>query len=762
MNPWEEAWDTSKVKGATPFDAALAAEGVSGPVADIARSIYTQESSSGKNTKTSNRGAVGGMQILPGTFSSVADKGWDIGDPVQNARAGIRYLKQGYEAAGGDPALTGAFYYGGPGGLEKARKGIAVSDPLNPNAPNTLQYGQQVAARLPKEKGMLQRGVEAIIPSAQAAELPSTQAKMPWDEEWAAPAKTTPAATEAAPETGAVFGVYPKAIRQDKNKSPDPLGSTLKGAASGFADVGNTIINSGTKAGANVLSGIDDPNGLINPQLKRPSGMAALVTGQAMSPAEQANATRAQGLQDFNTENQNPFFTGGRVAGNIAATYPVGGALGSVAKGLGATQLGNALASGGMSTGHTAAPGVGNALANMGTRMAGGALTGGAAAGLVDPNSAATGAVVGAALPPVIKGLGMAGSAAGRVVRGPEVPEGVRNAAAAAREAGYVIPPTQVRPTLANRLLEGTAGKLTTAQNASAANQQVTNRLARTAIGAEELTPEALQAVRSKANEAYTALGQAGQFTADDAFREALKKAGAPSAQLQKDFPALANSELSGLVKSFSNTKEFDAQSAIEAIKVMRAAQRASAGSQDPAAVAMGRAQGKIANALEDLVDRNLASSGNQELLETYRGARQTLAKVYDVEKALNPASGNVDAKKVANLLKKGRLTDELKQIGEFAGSFPKAAQTLENMGSLPQTSPLDWTAAGGIAAATGGSPIAALGLIARPAARATALSPFVQNRLAAPPSLPLLTQNARQNLLQPLYRAGPVLSTDR
>jgi hypothetical protein len=155
---------------ASPLDAALAAEGVKGPLADLARSIYTQESGGGKNTKTSNAGAVGGMQILPGTFQGVADKDWNINDPTQNARAGIRYLKQGYEAAGGDPALAGAFYYGGPSGLEKARRGVAVSDPRNPSAPNTLQYGAQVAARLPKEKGLIQRGVEAVIPSANAAE----------------------------------------------------------------------------------------------------------------------------------------------------------------------------------------------------------------------------------------------------------------------------------------------------------------------------------------------------------------------------------------------------------------------------------------------------------------------------------------------------------------------------------------------------------------------------------------------------------------
>ena len=102
------------------FEEALAAEGITGQLAEVARSIYKQESGGGKNTKTSNAGAVGGMQILPTTFASVADKGWDINDPMMNARAGIRYIKQMDKLAGGDPALIAAGYYGGPGGLQKA------------------------------------------------------------------------------------------------------------------------------------------------------------------------------------------------------------------------------------------------------------------------------------------------------------------------------------------------------------------------------------------------------------------------------------------------------------------------------------------------------------------------------------------------------------------------------------------------------------------------------------------------------------------
>lgn len=144
------------------FEAALAAEGVSGQLADVARSIYLQESGGGRNTKTSNAGARGGMQIIPSTFASVADRDWDINNPEHNARAGIRYVKQLDKLAQGDPALIAAGYYGGPGALAKARRGEAVSDPRNPNAPNTLQYAQQVVGRLPA------RAAEVAAPQVMA------------------------------------------------------------------------------------------------------------------------------------------------------------------------------------------------------------------------------------------------------------------------------------------------------------------------------------------------------------------------------------------------------------------------------------------------------------------------------------------------------------------------------------------------------------------------------------------------------------------
>lgn len=236
-------WDSAPK--ASPLDVALSAGNVDPRVADIARSIYMQESSGGKNTKTSNAGAVGGMQIIPATFNSVADKGWNINDPVQNARAGIRYIAKLYDQAGGDPALTAAGYYGGPGGLEKARRGVAVSDPRNPNAPNTLEYGKQVAGRI----------LNAVVPSANAAEAPQdwwsaapvvdTQAK-PVKTGAPAPAKKEESSTlvEGAKNLGrgALHGLTQDIIGAPaqllRNIVPESVGQVVDAFGNKLADLG--------------------------------------------------------------------------------------------------------------------------------------------------------------------------------------------------------------------------------------------------------------------------------------------------------------------------------------------------------------------------------------------------------------------------------------------------------------------------------------------------------------------------------------------
>lgn len=519
---------------------------------------------------------------------------------------------------------------------------------------------------------------------------------------------------------------------------------TLAGAALGVADLGNTALNALT-----------------------------YLPGKVSPAIAQWNRTRNADFEHLTEQNKDSTaFNVGRVGGNIAATLPAGGVVGGGVKSLAALprlarvapqlgKVGNAIASGGFKTGAPAATSLAGRAADLGIRSFGGAVNGGVTAGLVDPEDAGLGAMIGGALPGAAKVVGGIGGYLGRKISGVEVPEAIRNAAQQARAAGYVIPPTQARPTLANRAIEGLAGKLSTAQNASARNAPVTNELARKAIGATELTPAGLAQVRARANSAYDALGQSAPFQADDIFKSALDRAGATTSAMRQNFPELVNDEVDNLVAGLKSRGQFEAQPTIEAIKQFRFSGSTNKASLDPTKKALGSAQMKVAAALEDLIERNLQAAGAPELLNSFRSARQTLAKVYDVEKALNLASGNVDAKKLAQLAKKGRpLTGELKQIADFAAQFPKAAQAVEGMGSLPGVSPLDFAATMGISGATA-NPMFMAGVLARPAARRAALSNTVQNRLAKLPRRGPLPRLLLDERLQQLgYRAAPVGTT--
>ena len=486
--------------------------------------------------------------------------------------------------------------------------------------------------------------------------------------------------------------------------------------------------------------------------------------GMAIPSLAQWNRTRNADREYFADQRDTLAFKGTRALSNVVTALPVGGALGQglikaapllARVGISAPAVANgasALATSGMRAGTAAGK------TAMATRIGGGAVTGGVSAGLVDPDSAGIGAALGGALPPGLKIVGKVGSAIGAKLAGPGIAPEVLQSVQTARGAGYVIPPTQAKPTLINRALEGFAGKLTTAQNASARNQGVTNELARKAIGAADLSEAGIAQVRSQANQAYDALGSVGKFQADTGFSQALDNAASMSAAMRQNFPELANSKVDDLIASLKSRPEFDAQPTIEAIKQFRADAATNKAALDPAAKALGKAQGKIAGALEDMIERNLQASGNPELLAGYRAARQTLAKTYQVEKALNRTSGSVDANKLAQMMQKGKpMTGDLRTIADFAARFPKANQTVERMGSLPGISPLDFGALGTVSAISG-NPLLMAGVVARPAARSLALSRPVQNglaRAAGPGALNRLMGN--ETLEQILYRSAPV-----
>lgn len=316
---------------------------------------------------------------------------------------------------------------------------------------------------------------------------------------------------------------------------------------------------------------------------------------------------------------------------------------------------------------------------------------------------------------------------------------------ATSRDAGYVVPPSQAGTGgIVNAITEGLGGKIKTAQAASSKNQDVTNTLARQALGLPKdapMTTDALRAIRSQAGQAYDAVANAGVITPRQTYTDALDAITAPAIQAAKGFP---NAKPSPIIAAIDELRspQFDAASAVAKIKELRGSADAAFASGDKE---LGRALKSGAAALEGAIDTHLVTSGApKDLLQNFRDARMQIAKTYSVEKALNASTGNVSGPKLATQLAKGKpLSGDLRTAAEFAQAFPKSAQ--EGV-AVPAYSPLD-VFSGGVGLGTGNPALAAL-FAARPVARAAALSGPYQRTLAAPSYEPGLVPRAAAAVL--------------
>ncbi|MET3372026.1 hypothetical protein ABIC89_001067 [Variovorax boronicumulans] len=740
-----------------PFASALSAEGVTGPVADLARSIYTQESGGGKNTKTSNAGAVGGMQIIPATFKSVADKDWDINDPTQNARAGIRYVKQLYEQAGGDPALTAAGYYGGPGGLEKARRGVAVSDPRNPNAPNTLQYGEQVAARLPKEKGLIQRGVEAVIPSANAAETPANPLESMSDEELLAAYQKAKAPVEQpAPSTPA------PTMGERVSSAAKLMGAGVArdiglGALRGSARIGNTIINAGTKAGADAIGDINDPNGLIDPKFKRPAaGVSNLVTGQKpTSPIERDNASRIAGLTEYDkTAPTNLAYQLGDVGAQIAGTAGVGGALAAPLKAAGVLpRVALALQTGGMTVGGAPASTLAQGVANLVPRVVGGAISGGASAGLVDPGSARTGALIGGALPAATMAAGTVGRAIGRSVTGGAMAPEVKVMANRAKELGIDIPADRL---VNSRPLNALAGSLEyvplsgRAATLDKMQDQLNVALSKTFGQNSDNVTAALRKAQGDLGGKFDQVLKSNTVKVDQQFMTDLADAAnMASKELGTDGAKIIGNQVDEIMLKAANG-EIDGQAAYNIKRTLdRISQRNS-----PEAYYARDLKSKLMAAL----DRSL---GPQQAAD-FALVRKQYGNMLALENlAQNGAEGNISIARLANM--KNINNPDLQELADISAQFLKPREGAH--GSAQRVF-------GGMGALGTGTTAAMLGVPAVPMALAAGAaagrgansllnSRVVKNAISGTPQSNQLLQFARSPEVEKLlYRSAPVVGS--
>lgn len=320
------------------------------------------------------------------------------------------------------------------------------------------------------------------------------------------------------------------------------------------------------------------------------------------------------------------------------------------------------------------------------------------------------------------------------------------SAAQAGAKQGYVIPPADLNPGMVSEALSGLSGKIKTAQVASARNQNVTNKLARQALGLPDDVPlnlDTLNTVRQQAGQAYEAVKAVGTVPTSQTYLQALDDAVKPFTSQSNSFPGRKVPAVVNDIQALK-TGAFDAGDAIETIKVLRNDADAAYRGGDKLA---GQAYKKAVDALEKAIDDHLVASGAPaDLLKQYRGARQTIAKTYTVQGALNPETGAVDALKLARDLTKGKpLSGELRDVAQFGQAFPKAAQALKE--SPKATSPLDW-AVGAVSGTATSNPLMLAGVAARPAVRSLLLSQPVQRAALNPGYAPSLASRTLPGLL--------------
>ena len=519
--------------------------------------------------------------------------------------------------------------------------------------------------------------------------------------------------------------VTPKAAAP---KDEDGIGTKLaKGAAMGVADIGNTALN---------------------------IGVGALTLGGKVLPGvAQWNRTRNADMDYITEQNKDSTaFDVGRIGANVAATLPVGGALGKGAQLLGRgaaavgmdaavpvlNSLGTSLATSGMKTGAA----VGNSLmskaADMGIRTAGGAITGGVSAGLVNPESAPVGAVVGGALPGVLKGAGLAGGAVRKAITGEVAPE-VAALAARAKELGITIPADRITNSKPMNALAATLNYVPMSGRAATETRmesQLNKALSRTFGQDSDNVTMALRKASDDLGGKFDSVLKNNVVRVDDSLLNRLTEI---QTTAERELGADGLKAVSGQIDELLSkgaTGELDGQAAYN---IKRTLDRIGKRNAPEAYHAL-----ELKGALMEALDRSLG----QAEAAAFKTTRQQYGNMLSLEKiAQNGAEGGVSVGRMANM--KNINNPDLQELADIAAQFVKTRES--------QHGAMQRAVVGGVSGVIGGVPTMLAGAAAGRAANTALNSNMLRNALTGAPIGGGETFN---KLLQGGYRAAPVLTS--
>lgn len=331
----------------------------------------------------------------------------------------------------------------------------------------------------------------------------------------------------------------------------------------------------------------------------------------------------------------------------------------------------------------------------------------------------------------LLRGKGRAGAAAAEAPKPAPVATSREIATKTATDAGFKLTPTQVGNKVGG-LAESLTGQAKLERTLSLKNAPRVNELAATELGLPEgtktITKADLARLKIEANKPYNEIGKTGSRVVSNEFRQEIASIGDKTGG--KSFAGDTPSSISDMKKFYGSVKGFAAEDAVNKIRKLRRDGYANkSGKYDPEKAALGDAQLKVADALDNELERHAQAVGKPELVANYKAARVQLAKLATVENALR--GSDVSALALARAQKNGApLSGNLKTIADSAAEFEKSFQEVRKIRDSGALGVTDYLL--GVGGATA-SPALAAAVIARPAVRSFLASDTYQRRAIRP-----------------------------
>jgi hypothetical protein len=312
--------------------------------------------------------------------------------------------------------------------------------------------------------------------------------------------------------------------------------------------------------------------------------------------------------------------------------------------------------------------------------------------------------------------------------RAPEI-----EASRAAQRVGAALNPARSNPTPGNKFIVGAVGESNLNYEMSQKNLPVWNDTARRSLGLPENTPldeAALNAYRDRNSTSHLVIGKMGKLeNTGDAVADLGKMRLNPKSTSNPEKINAVNSVVDRVQSQIESG--LTGQEVLDQIRGFRNDAKVTLRRADakPADIDVAKANLKIADTLEKLIEKNIA---DDSVVAQYRADRTALAKSYDWERAIDPITKQVDPNQLAADVRNGiKLTGDLKDLADIAGTYPEIASMRPVVTSDPYTMLRRGGVGGTIGFATMGGPEgAAVG-----AGASTLLGRTVAKRLTTPES---------------------------